>query len=120
MEEVEKGNFENTDVAVGPGSEIDSLGNSFNLMTARIRQLMEQNTYEQEEKRKSELKALRSQINPHFLYNTLDSINWMAMEKEEYEISRMVRNLGVILRYSVDKSNKMATIAEMADWLENM
>ena len=42
------------------------------------------------------------------------------MEKEEYEISRMVRNLGVILRYSVDKSNKMATVAEMADWLENM
>lgn len=40
------------------------------------------------------------------------------MEKEEYEISRMVRNLGVILRYSVDKSNKMATVAEMADWLE--
>ena len=65
-----------------------------------------------------EIRALEAQINPHFLYNTLDSINWMAIDKEEYEISRMVRNLGVILRYSVDKSNKMATVAEMADWLE--
>lgn len=47
-------------------------------MTHRIHELMEQNVHEQEEKRKSELKALQSQINPHFLYNTLDSIIWMA------------------------------------------
>ena len=66
----------------------------------------------------AEIRALEAQINPHFLYNTLDSINWMAIEKEEYGISRMLRNLGVILRYSVNRSNQMVSVTEVADWLE--
>ena len=66
----------------------------------------------------AELRALEAQINPHFLYNTLDSINWMAIEQGEYEISKMLRNLGVILRYSIDKSNGMVTIKDLEDWIE--
>ena len=116
MEEVEKGNFENTDVAVGPGSEIDSLGNSFNLMTARIRQLMEQNTYEQEEKRKSELKALRSQINPHFLYNTLDSIIWMAEGGKNKEVVRMTSALARLLRQSISNDNERIPLQKEVDY----
>ena len=57
--------------------------NLFNVMTQRIHELMAQNIREQEAKRKSELKALQSQINPHFLYNTLDSIIWMAEGKKK-------------------------------------
>ena len=116
MEEVEKGNFENTDVTVGPGSEIDSLGNSFNLMTARIRQLMEQNTYEQEEKRKSELKALRSQINPHFLYNTLDSIIWMAEGGKNKEVVRMTSALARLLRRSISNDNERIPLQKEVDY----
>ena len=55
-------------------NEIGSLTKSFNMMTHRIQDLMEQNVKEQEAKRKSELKALQSQNHPHFLYNTLDSV----------------------------------------------
>ena len=69
-------------------------------------------------RRDAEIRALEAQINPHFLYNTLDSINWMAIEREQYDISRMVRNLGVILRYSINKSNQMTSMEEVADWLE--
>ena len=78
MKEVERGNFEGTQVETEGNNEIAGLGKSFNVMIYKIQQLMEQNIYEQEQKRLSELKALQSQINPHFLYNTLDSIARMA------------------------------------------
>ena len=82
MEKVQEGDFSISDVVVDSDNEIGSLTKSFDVMTHRIQELMEQNVYEQEQKRKSELKALQSQINPHFLYNTLDSIIWMAEGKK--------------------------------------
>lgn len=115
MKEVEKGNFDDT-VIIRSGSEIDSLGNSFNLMTAKIRQLMEQNIYEQEEKRKSELKALRSQINPHFLYNTLDSIIWMAEGGKNKEVVRMTSALAKLLRQSISNDNERIPLEKEVDY----
>lgn len=115
MKEVEKGNF-HTDVPIRSDSEIDSLGNSFNLMTARIRQLMEQNIYEQEEKRKSEMKALRSQINPHFLYNTLDSIIWMAEGGKNKEVVRMTSALARLLRQSISNDNERIPLEKEIDY----
>ena len=87
-------------------------------MTVKVKQLIEEVSEANEQKRDAEIRALEAQINPHFLYNTLDTINWMAIEKEEYEISKMLRNLGVILRYSVNKSNQLATMREIEDWIE--
>lgn len=115
MKEVEKGNF-HTDVVIRSDSEIDSLGNSFNLMTARIRQLMDQNIYEQEEKRKSELKALRSQINPHFLYNTFDSIIWMAEGGKNREVVRMTSALARLLRQSISNDNERIPLEKEVDY----
>lgn len=66
MKSVQKGNFDIEDIEVISDNEIGSLTRSFNVMTHRIRELMEQNVKEQEQKRKIELKALQSQINPHF------------------------------------------------------
>ena len=106
------------DIYIGGSAEIRHLGYSVQKSYEQIETLMKEIIQQQTERRKSELDALQSQINPHFLYNTLDSINWMAIEKEEYEISRMLRNLGVILRYSVNQSNQMASVSEVADWLE--
>ena len=82
MERVQEGDFSVSDIVVDSENEIGSLTKSFNVMTQRIHELMAQNIREQEAKRKSELKALQSQINPHFLYNTLDSIIWMAEGKK--------------------------------------
>ncbi len=115
--EVQKGNLD-VQVHVESRDEMGQIAGNFNTMTGKVQDLIEEVQEVTVKQKEAEIRALEAQINPHFLYNTLDSINWMAIEKEEYEISRMVRNLGVILRYSVDKSNKMATVAEMADWLE--
>lgn len=115
--EVQQGNL-HVQVDIESKDEMGQIADNFNTMTGKVQGLIEEVKAVTEKQKEAEIRALEAQINPHFLYNTLDSINWMAIEKEEYEISRMVRNLGVILRYSVDKSNKMATVAEMADWLE--
>lgn len=117
MQEVKNGNLDVV-VPVQSFDEIGTIADNFNEMTVKVRELIREVTEAEENRKNAEIRALEAQINPHFLYNTLDSINWMAIEKEEYEISKMIRNLGVILRYSVNKSNQIVTIRELADWLE--
>ena len=117
MQEVKKGNLDVV-VPVQSFNEINMIADNFNETTVKVRELIQEVTDAKENQKNAEIRALEAQINPHFLYNTLDSINWMAIEKEEYEISKMIRNLGVILRYSVNKSNQVVTIRELADWLE--
>lgn len=117
MQQVQKGNLDVV-VPVQSFDEIGIISDNFNSMTVKVKELIHQVEQAKEQQKNAEIRALEAQINPHFLYNTLDSINWMAIEKEEYEISRMLRNLGVILRYSINKSNQKATIWEMEDWLK--
>ena len=71
---------------------------------------MEQNVKEQEQKRKIELKALQSQINPHFLYNTLDSIIWMAEGKKNEEVVIMTASLARLLRQSISNEDELVTV----------
>lgn len=117
IQEVQKGNLD-VQVTVDSEDEMGQIAENFNTMTEKVQGLIQEVTEVTQKQKDAEIRALEAQINPHFLYNTLDSINWMAIEKEEYEISKMLRNLGIILRYSVSKSNKMVTVAEMADWLD--
>lgn len=117
MQKVKKGNLDVV-VPVQSFDEIGTITDNFNEMTVKVRELIQEVTEAEEHQKNAEIRALEAQINPHFLYNTLDSINWMAIEKEEYEISKMIRNLGVILRYSVNKSNQIVTVRELSDWLE--
>ena len=90
MKSVQKGNFDIEDIEVISDNEIGSLTRSFNVMTHRIWELMEQNVKEQEQKRKIELKALQSQINPHFLYNTLEYINMEVYSNHNKNASMMI------------------------------
>ena len=114
MREVENGNFEKASVVVTEKNEIGSLGNSFNLMTRKIQELMSQNVEEQKEKRKIELRALQSQINPHFLYNTLDSIIWMAENGENEEVVKMTAALATMMRQSFNNKAEIVSLeAEM-------
>ena len=117
IDQVKEGNL-NVSVALDSKDELGQIASNFNDMTGKVRNLIAEVSEAKDKQKDAEIRALEAPINPHFLYNTLDSINWMAIEKEEYGISRMLRNLGVILRYSVNRSNQMVSVTEVADWLE--
>lgn len=116
MKKVQEGDFSVSDVVVDSKNEIGSLTKSFDVMTHRIHELMEQNVHEQKEKRKSELKALQSQINPHFLYNTLDSIIWMAEGKKNEEVVLMTASLARLLRQSISNEDEVVPIANEVEY----
>lgn len=116
MKKVQTGEFPTIDLEVSSENEIGSLTKSFNVMTHRIQELMTQNIHEQEQKRKSELKALQSQINPHFLYNTLDSIIWMAEGKKNEEVVLMTASLARLLRQSISNEDELVSIGQEAEY----
>ena len=112
---LEGGNWD-TEIAVGGSYEVAHLGKTIRTMVAQMRSLMDDIVAEQESKRKSEFDALQSQINPHFLYNTLDSIVWM-IENERYpEAVTMVTALARLFRISLSKGK---TIISVSDELEH-
>lgn len=118
MKEVERGNFD-IQVPVDSTREIGRLARAFNLMVVRIRELMGQVVKEQEFKRKSELNALQAQINPHFLYNTLDSIIWMAENKKSDEVVRMTSALARLFRASISKGSELVPIRNEIEHISN-
>lgn len=116
MKRVEQGSFDNSSFELEGENEIASLGKSFLAMTEKIQSLMEQNVREQREKRKSELRALQSQVNPHFLYNTLDSIIWMAESGRDREVVLMTSSLAKLLRQSISNEEELVTIGKELDY----
>jgi two-component system sensor histidine kinase YesM len=114
MKRVENGDFD-INLEVNGEDEVKRLSKAFNLMVSRIRQLMNQIISEQEAKRKSEFKALQAQINPHFLYNTLDSIVWMN-ENQNYEgVTIMVSALAKLFRVSISKGSEIINVSDEID-----
>lgn len=98
--------------------EIGHLSMEFNQMMDRIRNLKEQVIEEQEDKRKYELQALQAQINPHFLYNTLDSIIWMA-ETNDSNIVAMTEALAKLFRISLNKGNEEISLERELEHVKN-
>lgn len=98
--------------------ELAMIGSHFNQMMVRIQQLMDEVKLATGREKEAEIRALVAQINPHFLYNMLDSINWMAIEKDEHEISQMIESLAKILRYSINDSNWVVALREEVEWLK--
>ena len=115
VKEWEAGNM-NPDIYVGGSIEVEHLGKTLRSTVEQLQQLMHDIVVEQEEKRKSELDALQSQINPHFLYNTLDSIVWM-IEGERYEDAVfMITQLASLFRISLSRGR---TIISLEDELKH-
>jgi len=92
--------------------EITELGMSFNIMIGKIKELLDSKIKEQEELKKAELRALQAQINPHFLYNTLDTIIWMAESKKTDQVVKIVSALSNFFRISLSKGMDWITIGE--------
>lgn len=118
MKLVEKGNFD-IQTEIGQMNEIGQLGRSFNVMVSRTKTLMEETISNQETKRKSELLLLQSQINPHFLYNTLDSIVWMAEQKQHEEVVLMTSALAKLFRASITKDQELVPIRVEVEHITN-
>jgi two-component system sensor histidine kinase YesM len=97
---------------VNENDELYQLEKSYEDMTARISELVAQGKEDSERQRKLELDSLQMQINPHFLYNTLDAIAWMAKIKKEDEIERLVMTLARFFRLSLHKGDKFISVAE--------
>lgn len=112
MNKVERGDFNIDNLEIKGEDEVKQLTKAFNLMIVRIKQLMSQIISEQEAKRKSEIKALQAQINPHFLYNTLDSIIWMNENKKYDGVSEMTAALAKLFRISLSKGNETISICD--------
>ncbi len=112
MNKVERGDFNIDNLEVKGEDEVKQLTKAFNLMIIRIKQLMNQIVTEQESKRKSEIKALQAQINPHFLYNTLDSIIWMNENKKYDGVSEMTAALAKLFRISLSKGSETISICD--------
>lgn len=108
MTKVENFNYEITKSKMVEGSiEVNELSKSFSQMMTRIKELMQKVVVEQEEQRKSELKALQNQINPHFLYNTFDSVIYMIDKGENEKAEEMIVALSKFFRISVSKGRNI-------------
>lgn len=114
MEEVQKGNLETT-LHIKGKDEISQLSMHFNLMVEEIKRLMKEVVLTQNEKRRRELQVLQAQINPHFIYNTLDTIQWKALSYGADELSDLILALSSFFRISLSKGEEKITLCkEMA------
>ena len=118
VKEWESGNM-NPDIYAGGSMEVEHLGKTLRSTVAQIQQLMDDIVVEQEEKRKSELDALQSQINPHFLYNTLDSIVWMITGERYDDAVFMITQLASLFRISLSKGKTVIRIEEEVKHAQN-
>lgn len=99
--------------------EMWELESAYNDMLLRITELMEKNRRQSEQTRKQELTALQAQINPHFLYNTLDVVAWLAKIKKQPEIEQLILALGSFFRISLHKGEQFIRVSEEIELLRS-
>ena len=104
---------------VGGTREVQELSNSFGHMVVRIQELMTTVREEEINLRKTELKALQAQINPHFLYNTLDSIAWMCEQGRTADAVKMIHALARLFRISISKGHELIPISKEIEHAES-
>ncbi len=104
---------------VGGTREVQELSDSFEHMVLRIQELMTTVREEEVNLRKTELKALQAQINPHFLYNTLDSIAWMCEQGRNADAVKMVHALARLFRISISRGHELIPIAKELEHAES-
>lgn len=117
MKEVRRGNFR-VRAKVNRNDEIGRLTAGFNIMVSELDRLVKELYESRLREKEAEFYALQSQINPHFIYNTLESINSLALESERHEMSDLVVNLARLLRYTVDKKENFVLLKEEIAFVE--
>jgi len=117
MQEVARGELGGTIERI-PENEIGVLTTQFNEMSLNLEKLFDQNQQNEAEKRRLEMQVLRAQINPHFIYNTLNTIKWMAVIREERGIAESISLLADFLKPVFRNQSALCTIAEELDYVE--
>ncbi|GAA4846564.1 two-component system sensor histidine kinase YesM [Paenibacillus vulneris] len=117
MKQVQKGDFsltesDSADTIALQMDEVGQLHRTFRIMMQQINELITENYAKQLTIKETQFKALQAQINPHFLYNTLESINWLAKTNDQPQISKMVEALGFLLRSSISMRETLITVEE--------
>ncbi|SER34241.1 two-component system, sensor histidine kinase YesM [Gracilibacillus ureilyticus] len=116
--QLEKGNF-SAKVNVNSKDEIGRLGTRFNQMVVTIQKYIDREYKLKIKQKESELKALQSQIDPHFLYNTLDMIRWTARMENAMETSKLIERLSKMFRMNLNKGRMWVTLREELLYIEN-
>ena len=116
MKKVQKGNL-NVNFPAKYNDEVGLLGHQFNIMIIKIKDLIAHLKKTERRKTEVELEALQSQINPHFIYNTLETIKMTALVNDDDESAEMLTSLGRLLRYSTNRGSEMSTLKEELDHL---
>lgn len=115
----EEGSMDEDLIYSGGSSEIRHLSRNIKSMVRQMKKLTDDMVREQKEKRKSAFDALQSQINPHFLYNTLDSVIWMIESERYKEAISMVTALSKLFRIALSKGNNVITIHDEIEHAKN-
>nr|WP_286672417.1 sensor histidine kinase [Cohnella hashimotonis] len=118
MAKLKTGNF-NISLAIDSKDEIGEIGNGFLRMVEQLKETINDVYVGKIKQREAEITALQSQINPHFLYNTLDSIHWLAIKKKNYDVSEQIEALSEIFRHVLNNGEPLVTIRQELDFLES-
>jgi two-component system sensor histidine kinase YesM len=116
--QAEQGNL-NVRVNISSRDEFGKLGKTFNMMFSQLQRHLETELAEQKRKSEMQFHILQAQINPHFLYNTLDSIRWLAVLKNIGSIAEMCGSLISLLKYNLNSSDPTSTLQEELDSVKN-
>lgn len=124
MSNLREDNLSDIFVQIESKTEFQIIETSFNNMVTRIQQLLQENKQQYErlidsnnQMHLAQLQSLELQINPHFLFNTLDSINWLAIQEGALSVSTPLNRLAQILRYTVYDVNGLVSLSSEKDWL---
>ncbi len=118
MDVISSGDF-SRNPAIESNDELGVIGRQINEMSAHVSDLMENRIRDEQEKMNLEIKMLQAQINPHFLYNTLDSIKWIATMQHSAGIVRVVSALSSLLKNMAKGFNEKVTVRQELDFLDN-
>lgn len=118
LELIAEGNFE-PDGSIETNDEIGMIGKQINQMSSHISDLLDTRIHNEQEKKDMEIKMLQAQINPHFLYNTLDSIKWIATMQKNSGIVQVVTALSCLLKNMAKGFNEKVTLRQELDFLDN-